>query len=71
MSYQMNGQLKLCATCEYWMGPREPNFYGNNIILPDQSVKGKCWCLTGPFKRVDRYSNMSVCYCYERWSVLK
>ena len=25
--YQMHGNQKLCATCDYWIGPRQPNFY--------------------------------------------
>ena len=71
MEYQMNGHIKLCATCEYWVGPRQPNFYGNMVVLPQQSIYGKCWCLTGPFKRTDRLSNSSVCNYYQKWSVLK
>ena len=61
MEYKMGGHSKLCATCEYWIGPRQPNEYGSTVILPEQSIKGKCWCLNGPFKRCDRLSNMSVC----------
>lgn len=71
MEYQMSGYQKLCGTCEFWMGPRQPNFYGSHVVLPDQSVYGKCWCLEGPFKRCDRLSNMSVCQYYKKWSVLK
>ena len=71
MEYQMNGHLKLCATCEYWMGPRQPNFYGNMVVLPQDCIKGKCWCLEGPFKRADRFSNSSVCNYYKKWSILR
>lgn len=71
MSYQMSGTQKLCATCVYWIGQREPNFYGNAVILENQSVKGKCWCLSGPFARAERSSNMGACSKYEKWPVLR
>ncbi len=71
MEYQMHGHIKLCGTCEFWVGPRQPNFYGNAAVLPEQSVKGKCFCLEGPHKRADRFSNHSTCFYYKKWSVLK
>lgn len=71
VEYQINGQNKLCATCEYWLGPRQPNFYGTAVILESQAVKGKCWCLNGPHPRADRYSNFSFCFCYKKWSALR
>ena len=71
MLYPMSGHLKLCGTCSYWMGQRQPNFYGNAVMLEGQSVKGKCWCLEGPHKRADRYSNNTTCSCYKKWEVLK
>ena len=71
MEYQMGSHQKLCATCEYWMGTRQPNWLGSHVILPDQSIAGKCWCLNGPHARAERYSNHTTCQCYKKWSVLK
>ena len=71
MSYQMGGTQRLCATCEYWIGPREPNYFGNMVVLADQSVKGKCFCLGGPHARADRFSNTTTCSRYEKWKVLQ
>ena len=71
MEYQMERNRKLCGTCEYWVGPRQPNMYGTSVILPDQSIIGKCWCLNGPHARGERYSNYTTCFCYKKWSVLK
>ncbi len=71
MSYQISGTENLCATCEYWIGPREPNYFGNMVVLDNQSTKGKCWCLNGPFPRSDRPSNMCACSRYEKWKVLR
>ena len=71
MEHLMNGHSKLCGTCEYWMGQRQPNFYSTSVIFSEPSVKGKCWCLTGPHARADRYSNFTVCTCYKKWSLLK
>ena len=67
----MNGHSKLCGTCEYWLGPRQLNFYSTSVILSESNVKGKCWCLTGPFARAERLSNFTTCPCYKKWSVLK
>ena len=66
----MSEHSKLCATCEYWMGTRQPNTYGSAVVLPEQSVKGKCWCLNGPHARADRYSNSTTCSRYKKWAVL-
>ena len=71
MEYKMGGHSKLCATCEYWIGPRQPNEYGSTVILPEQSIKGKCWCLNGPHAHGERYSNSTTCFCYKKWAVLK
>ena len=71
MSYFMGGHSKLCATCEYWIGTRVPNEFATAIILPEQSIKGKCWCLKGPHARGERYSNSTTCWEYKKWSVLK
>jgi len=71
MSYQMGGTQKLCATCEYWIGPRTPNFYGNMVELENQSCKGKCFCFGGPHMRADRLSNSTTCSRYEKWKVLR
>ena len=71
MSYQMSSFQNLCATCNFWIGPRMPNTWGNAVILDDQSVKGKCWCLRGPHARADRYSNSSTCHCYQKWAVIQ
>ena len=71
MEYQMGGSQKLCATCEFWAGPRSVNFYGSHVVLPDQSVNGRCMCLNGPHARGERYSNFTTCFSYEKWRVLK
>ena len=71
MSFNFNSCTKLCVTCNYWMGPRMPNQWANQVIVDEQSVKGKCWCLNGPHARADRYSNTCSCSRYEKWSVLK
>ena len=71
MSYQMAGHSKLCATCNYWLGPRQINWCASHVVLEEQSIKGKCWCQGGPHIRADRFSNSCACSRYEKWSVLK
>lgn len=71
MSYQMGGCQKLCATCGFWVGPREPNYFANMVVLDNQSIKGKCFCLNGPHARAERLSNSGACSRYEKWQILK
>ena len=71
MEYRMGSSHKLCGICEYWVGQRQPDFLGSGVILPDQSINGKCWCLNGPHARGDRLSNTTTCNFYKKWSVLK
>ena len=71
MEYKMGGHSKLCATCEFWVGPRQPDTFGGMVILPEQSVYGKCWCLNGPHARADRLSNFTTCSCYKKWGMLR
>ena len=71
MEYKMGGHSKLCATCEYWIGPREPNYYGNMVVIENQSAKGRCWCLNGPYPRADRLNNITACSRYQKWAVLR
>ena len=67
----MSGHSKLCGTCEYWVGPRQPNFYSTHVMLPDQSVIGKCYCQNAPWLRADRFSNCTTCAYYKKWQILK
>lgn len=71
MEYKMSGQQKLCATCEYWAGPRQLDFFGGHVVLPNQCVNGKCVCMNGPMARADRFSNNTNCHCYKKWAALK
>lgn len=71
MEYKMNGCQKLCATCEYWAGPRQLDYFAGHVVLPNQSINGKCMCMNGPHARGDRLSNYTTCSCYKKWGVLK
>lgn len=71
MEYKMIGCQQLCATCEYWAGPRQLDFYGGHVVLPDQSVNGKCVCMNSPYNRSDRFSNTTTCGSYKKWGVLR
>lgn len=71
MEYQMSGFSNLCGTCEYWVGPRQPNSYASHVILASQSVNGKCMCPNAPWARADKLSNVTACNCYKKWAILK
>lgn len=70
MGYRFGSCLNLCVTCEYWIGPRQPDYFCSGVEVPSQSVMGKCWCKGGPFFRADRMSNTSACTRYKKWEVL-
>lgn len=71
MNYRLGRGQRLCATCEYWTGPRQADYFGNAVILPAQSISGNCWCLSGPHARATRLSNYTACTYYEHWALLK
>ena len=71
MEHQMGGHNKLCGTCEYWLGARQPNFYASHVVLAAESINGKCGCLNGPHARGDRLSNYTACNYYKKWAILK
>ena len=71
MEYPMGGNSKLCGTCDYWLGSRQPNFYGTHVVLASQCVNGKCGCLSGIRARMDTFSNTTACNCYKKWAALK
>ena len=71
MDYKMGSGQKLCATCEYWAGPRQLDFFASSVVLPNQSVNGKCACRNASWYRGDRLSNMTACFSYQKWACLK
>ena len=70
MAHKYPGSWKNCATCSYWTGIRQPDTFGMWVTVESHSAKGKCWCLNGPYPRMDKNANMS-CSKYDKWAPLK
>ena len=71
VEYRMGGNQSLCATCEFWVGPRQPDYFGSAVILPEQSIYGQCFCLESSMARAQRLSNTCACRHYKKWSLIK
>lgn len=70
MSQQYPSSWKNCATCAYWVGTRETDYFGNYAKVESYSTKGKCMCHKGPWRNIEKTANMS-CNAFEKWAVLK
>ena len=70
MSQQYTKSFKVCATCEYWMGPRKINNFCDRVTVDNPMCKGKCASRTSGYRNTERQANASLS-CYEKWAVLK
>ena len=71
MSQQYPSNWKVCATCAYWAGRRESDYFGQRVTVSSPMDKGKC---AGPvrcgYKGQDKQAD-SHCGEYQKWLVLK
>ncbi len=70
MSQQYPGTWKQCATCAYWLGVRETDYFGQRVTVESAMVKAKCGNLNGPWRKMDKQA-CSSCNRWEKWPVLK
>ena len=70
MSQQYPGTWKQCATCAYWLGERQTDYFAQRVTVASSTAKGKCGNLNGPWKRVDKQAS-SNCNCWQKWPILK
>lgn len=68
MSQKYPSSWKKCATCVYWTGPREVDFFGQWVTIDSMQTKGRCMCRSGLF-RVEKEGNF-VCNAYTKWVAL-
>ena len=59
-----------CATCAYWTGHRETDYFGNWVDVDDSFAKGKCMCRGNIWFNTDKIANAS-CSAFEKWDALK
>ena len=70
MAQQYPSTWKYCATCAYWLGAREKDYFGQRVTVESPGAKGECGIPKGPWKRHQRQACAS-CNCWEKWPVLK
>ena len=70
MANSYSGTWKNCATCTYWMGNRETDRFGQRVILPTVSEKGKCGIPRGPWRGQTKICS-TQCSSWQKWPVLK
>lgn len=64
-SYPSN--WKNCATCGYWVGPRDTNYFGQTVTI--EGV-GRCMCRKSGWMNRERDPSLS-CQHYQKWCVLQ
>ena len=63
--------FKNCATCAYWCGSRETDYFGTNVKIQDDNAKGKCMAPLGKgWRGQDRTASMT-CNGFKKWDVLR
>lgn len=72
MSWSANKNLKCCATCANWAGPRSVNSFGDKVTTEGNSLpNGKCY--TNPTVGGFAYGPKADYCCpkYSKWAALK
>lgn len=67
---QYPSSWKHCATCAYWTGSRQTDYFCNRVDVSDTFSKGKCMCRGNIWFNTDKIANAS-CSDYKKWDVLK
>jgi hypothetical protein len=70
MSQQYPASWKQCATCAFWTGARETNYFGERVTVESPMAKGKCMCRGSGWFNQERQANFS-CQRFEKWPCLK
>ena len=70
MAQNYPASWKNCATCAYWMGKRDCDYFNQQAIVSSPSERGTCKIPQGPWRNCDRTASSS-CSSYMKWPVLK
>ena len=70
MSMQYPNTWKHCATCAFWTGAREVDYWGQRVTVDSCSTKGKCCIPRGGWKGMERTAG-GICSDWQKWPVLK
>ncbi|MBQ9099589.1 MAG: hypothetical protein IJY50_09215 [Clostridia bacterium] len=70
MSHSYPASWKNCATCAYWVGKREADFFTQWSRVESISAAGKCMCRKSGFMNREKPASASCSY-YLKWAVLQ
>ena len=70
MAQQYPSSWKNCATCAYWSGPRETDYWGSWSKVENPSVGHKCIIPRGGWKGHQMQASSS-CRDWMKWPALK
>lgn len=69
MAQKYPSNWERCATCVYWTGPREVDYWGSWVTIASMRTMGRCMCRGSNF-RIERDGNF-VCSAYVKWPALQ
>ena len=68
---QFTINMKICATCAYWSGTRETDYFGKQYVQVENATqKGKCINPNVGWRGQQRDANV-FCTSWEKWPVIK
>ncbi len=70
MSMRFPADYRHCATCAFWCGVRETNYFGEWADVESSMAKGKCMGQFSGYTGRDTPANY-WCSKYEKWPALK
>ena len=70
MAQQYPYSWNYCATCAYWTGVRETNYFGEWVKVDSYDSRGKCMCRGNGWTNHEKQACAS-CPKHERWAPLK
>ncbi len=70
MSATYPNSWKRCATCAFWAGPRETDYWGSWAKVESATAQYKCIIPRGGFKN-HPMSPTSTCSDWQKWPPLK
>ena len=70
MAQKFPGSWNNCATCSFWTGAREVDFFGQWVTVEQRTSAGRCACRASGWGRIEKEAWMS-CSHYDKWGPVK
>lgn len=70
MAQQYPGSWKQCATCAFWCGARECDYWATQVKVDSSGTQGKCMIPSGGWRGQNRQAS-ATCTAWQKWPVLR